>query len=317
MDGLKEIAVSGVRKRGDTTPVTKDDLWHLGSDTKAMTATLAGVFVAEKRLAWDDRVLSYFLDLTDQVPSANRRVTIAQLLRHEAGLAVGLPWTSPPAESIKDQRQRLARLALAKPSWPPGKFHYSSFDYVVVGAILEKVSGQSWEELMRERLFKPLGMHSAGFGGVGTPGRIDQPWPHAADGTPEPINGYAVDLPQVLGSAGNVHCTMADWSKFLVDQLRGAAGINALLPPSIYERMQSPAPPSNVGFGWGIMAQPWWPGKVLTHAGSNGMNYCICLLSPSQGFGVLVCTNQGGDSAEKACNEAISTLVRRHFGAPL
>jgi CubicO group peptidase (beta-lactamase class C family) len=312
-EGLVDMAAVGVRKSGDSTPVTKDDLWHLGSDTKVMTAMLAGTFVVEKKLSWNDRVLSYFPDIADKVTPAMREVTIGQVLRHQAGFAVSLDWTHAPEDSLVVQRQSISRLALCKPQWSPGAYHYSNFDYVVIGAILEKITGQSWEELIRERIFTPLGMTSAGFGGLGTVGKIDQPWPHDDKGLPAPMNGPATDNLPFLGPAGTVHCTMDDWSKFLVDQLRGSTGMKALLPSQIYTDIQAPG--ANVashlqyGFGWGITDRSWAGGKALTHAGSNTLNYCVCWLAPAKKFGVLVCTNQGGDNAQKATDEAASALI--------
>src|SRR5580658_10879875 len=79
-DGLVEMAAVGVRKAGTTVPVTTDDLWHLGSDTKAMTATLAGTFVAENKLSWDAKVVSFFPEIADSVPEAMKNVTLSQVL---------------------------------------------------------------------------------------------------------------------------------------------------------------------------------------------------------------------------------------------
>ncbi len=62
-DGVVEMAAVGVRKAGTTIPVTTNDLWQLGSDTKMMTAALAGTYVIEKKLSWDDKVISFFPEL--------------------------------------------------------------------------------------------------------------------------------------------------------------------------------------------------------------------------------------------------------------
>jgi len=312
-EGLFEIGVTGVRKKGDPTPVTARDLWHLGSDTKMMTATLAGTYVAEKKLSWNDKVISFFPGIADKVPAVIRNITLRQVLAHQAGLAANLDWAAlSQSGSVTEQRLAAAEVALTAPAYKPGAFHYANTDYVVVGAILEKIGGKPWEELIRERLFKPLNMSSTGFGGLGTSGQIDQPCPHLADGTPTPTNGPTMDLPAILGPAGLVHCTMLDWSKFLVDQLRGGAGMKALLPNEIYQAMQTAVPPSPAGYGWGVFEKPWASGKALTHEGSNGMNYCVCWLAPAKKFGVLVCSNQGGNGMSKACDDAASALILRY-----
>jgi CubicO group peptidase (beta-lactamase class C family) len=309
------MAAVGVRKSGTQFPVTQDDLWHLGSDTKAMTATLAGTFVAEKRLSWDDKISSFFPDIADRIPAAMKTITLRQVMAHQAGLVENLDWTALSKQgSLPEQRQAAARLALTAPAYPVGKFYYANTDYVVVGAILEKLGGKTWEELIRERLFQPLGMTTASFGGTATPGEIDQPWPHLKTGVPDPSNGPIMFTREVLGPAGTVHCSMADWARFLSDQLRGGTGMKALLPNGIYEAIQTPYPGSIYGLGWGVVSnQTWTSGKVLTHDGSNGVNYCTCWLSLSKKFGVLVCSNQGGDQMQKACDAAASVMVVRYL----
>jgi CubicO group peptidase (beta-lactamase class C family) len=310
-DGVVDMAAVGVRKSGATVPVTTNDLWHLGSDTKAMTALLAGTFVAEGKLAWSDKVISFFPEIADKVPAANRDITIAQVLSHQAGLEANLPmWQAVLlAGPIIDQRRAAAEAALLAPTTAPGAFHYSNCDYVVIGAILEKLGGKSWEDLMRVRIFTPLHMNSAGFGGTGTVGQIDQPWPHRADGSPAPSNGPAMDNLPYMAPAGAVHCSMTDWGKFLADQMRGGSGKSALLPASIYTAMQTPATNSDYGFGWIIVPRKWAGGKMLSHAGSNTMNYAACWLGPASGYGVLVCSNQGGDALDQAANEVAEGML--------
>jgi CubicO group peptidase (beta-lactamase class C family) len=315
-DGVAEQVTVGVRKAGTSVAATDGDLWHLGSDTKMMTAALAGTFVAEGKLAWDAPVVSYFPELAEKVPPAMREITVAQVLRHRAGLKDNLDWrTFQPhggePESYIAARRAAVEQALANPAYPVGAFHYSNTDYVVVGAILEKLSGQPWEKLMRERIFTPLGMASAGFGGTGTSGQIDQPWPHAPSGQPVAQNGPKTDNPEVMGPAGTVHCTAADWAKFLADQLKGGMGQAALLPPEVYRAIQTPPPGGDYAFGLMAVPRPWAGGTALTHNGSNTMNFATAWLAPQRGFGVLACANEGGDEASAACDEAISLLIRR------
>ncbi len=310
-DGLVEMAAVGVRKAGTTVPVTPGDLWHLGSDTKMMTATLAGTFVAEGKLAWDAKVISFFPEIADRVPAAMRDVTLAQVLSHQAGLKENLDWRAlSRTGSLRDQRQAAAEEALTTPGFAPGTYHYANTDYVVVGAILEKIGGKPWEDLIRERIFQPLGMTSAGFGGTGTTGQVDQPWPHLTSGDPAPFNGPLMDNAEVMGPAGTVHSSMADWAKFLADQLRGGAGMKALLPGAIYEAMQTNhAGASQYGFGWTVLQRPWAGGVALMHNGSNTMNYCVCWLAPAKKFGVLVCINQGGGKTFEAADEAATAMI--------
>ena len=315
-DGVVEMGAVGVRKRGTDVPVTINDLWHLGSDTKMMTAMLLGTYVAEGKVSWNDTVVSFFPRIGESVSPAMRKITLAQVLSHTAGLQENLPWGEISRKgTLQEQRLRSVRLALEAPAFPPGTFHYANTDYVVIGAVLEKISGEPWEKLMRERLFRPLQMNTAGFHGTGTPGQINQPWPHDANGQPMPTNGPMQDNPEVMGPAGTVHCDMKDWAKFLIDQLRGGSGLPALLPNSIYQAMQTAQPGCDYGFGWIVTKRPWAGGTALNHVGSNTMNLANVWLAPNRKFGVLACTNQGGADAQKAADEMVGILIQRYLAS--
>jgi CubicO group peptidase (beta-lactamase class C family) len=247
-DGVVEMAAVGVRKAGTDIPVTANDLWHLGSDGKVMTAMLAGSFVAEKKLSWDDKVISYFPELAQKVPPIMREITIRQVLWHQAGLSENLSlWSRFFLKgSPSQQRQMAVETILEYPAYTPGTFHYANNDYILIGAILEKIGGKPWEDLMRKRIFLPLHMDSAGFGGTGTVGQIDQPWPHFASGIPAPYNGPDADNSAYMGPAGSIHLSMTDWAKFLADQMRGGNGMPALLPAPFTRTFKNPVPTPNM-----------------------------------------------------------------------
>jgi CubicO group peptidase (beta-lactamase class C family) len=317
--GLEAIGAVGVRKVGTDIAVTVGDQWHLGSDTKAMTATLIGALVEEGKLGWELTMEEAFPGLALSMSSALKKVTILQLLTHRSGLTANLLWGFiPRTGTTREQRQAaLKMVASAKLVSEPGaKFLYSNLGYVIAGAMAEKAADTSWEDLMKSLLFEPLGMKSAGYGGVGTPGQIDQPWGHTPDGKPARANGPDVDNPPVLGPAGRVHCTLADWAKFIADQLRGARGEKALLKPETYKRLHTPPFGGDYALGWLVTERDWGGGAVLTHAGSNSMNFAVVWMAPLRGFAVLVVTNQGGEAAAKACDEAASALIQLHQSKP-
>jgi CubicO group peptidase (beta-lactamase class C family) len=215
---------------------------------------------------------------------------------------------------LPDQRLTvLTKAASGKLLAAPGTtLLYSNLGYMLVGAIIERVGGQPWERAIRERLFTPLGMTRCGFGGVGTPGTIDQPWPHDEHGKPMPRNGPIVDNPPALGPAGTVHCSMADWSRFLADQLRGARGEGALLKPATYTSLHTPRFGDGVAFGWGTTPRAFGGGIELSHWGGNGMNEAYVWVAPLRDFAVLAVTNQGGAKATAGINAAADALIRLH-----
>ncbi len=312
VNGLQKAAVTGVRKAGGRTPATLADLWHLGSDTKAMTASLVSLLVEEGKLQWEDPLATVLPKISALRKADLGKVTVSQLLHHTAGLPANLKWAELQAKArrVTDQREAALEEALRTPllTAPGSTFLYSNTGYVLAGLIVEKLTGKAWEDVMQQRLFTPLGMRSAGFGGIGKPGKEDQPWPHLENGTPVPTNGPAADNPPVMGPAGTVHATLEDWAKFIADHLRGARGEKALLKPATYEMLHKPGL-NDYAMGWIAVSRPWAGGIALTHSGDNTMNHCVAWLAPQKGFAALVCTNRGGQS--QAADEAIGALLQQ------
>jgi D-alanyl-D-alanine carboxypeptidase len=310
--GIQFVGVVGVRKSGTDIPATLDDLWHLGSDTKAMTSTLVAKLVEQGKLKWDTTLAEVFPELAPKMHADFQKVTLVQLLSHYAGLPPNLTLSKYIGDDVMALRLRAVREELAKkPQSTPGKtFKYSNLGYIIAGAVVEKVTGKSWEQLMTSELFEPLQMKSAGFGGTGTPGQLDQPWPHTANGKPTAQNGPAMDNLPVMGPAGRVHCTLQDWAKFIQDQLRGARGESALLKPEAYQTMHTAAFGGDYALGWSVAERSWGGGKVLNHAGDNTMNFANAWIAPKRDFAIIACVNQSGKAAFTATDEAIVALMK-------
>jgi CubicO group peptidase (beta-lactamase class C family) len=313
--GVRALGVTGVRKTGTDVAATADDLWHLGSDTKAMTAVVVAKLVEQRKLTWDTTIEAVLPKQAANARPAFGAITLLQLLSHRAGLVANLDWPQLSRTPGDPRAQRLAAVVKAAStplSSPPGtKYEYSNLGYVIAAAMAETVADRAWEDAIRTMVFAPLGITSAGFGGTGTPGTTDQPWPHQANGRPMPSNGPDVDNPPIMGPAGTVHCSLGDWAKFAADQLRGLQGHGALLTPESYKFLHTPPFGGNYMAGWLVLDRPWAGGTVYSHAGSNTMNYAVVWLAPLKDFAVLVVTNQGGPQAETGTDEAASALILR------
>ncbi len=315
------VEAVGVRAAEREEPVTRDDLWHLGSCTKAMTATLCGVLVEEGLLRWDSTVGEVFADQIDSIHEGWRGVTLAQFLRHRSGLAEDRRPDSLHARlwtltgPMIDGRRLVVELAFANaPEVQPGSaMHYSNAGYIIAAAMCERVTGKAWEDLMRERVFGPLGMDSAGFGPPGEAGAPDQPRAHRrANDSWTPVEpGPRADNPAVVGPAGTVHASLDDWAKFVRLHLAGARGeAGLLLKPETFAAMHEDADGQSYAMGWGTPARPWAGGVALSHAGSNTMWYCVVWAAPQKNFAVLIATNCAGDPAPKACDEVAGAVIR-------
>ena len=297
---LLAVAAVGVRKDGDATPVTVNDQIHLGSDTKAMTATVIALLVEKKKLRWNSTIGEVFPNLKGKVHDDYLGVTVTQLLGHQAGLPANSAWgRTPPKKTNREYRRELLPTILKDaPADKPGtKFSYSNSGYVVAGAMAEEASGESWEDLMTKTLFKPLGMAKAGFGAPGAPGKVDQPWGHRLAN--DKLIASQTDNPPVMGPAGTAHAPLADWAKFATLHLDGARGKGTLLKPETFKHLHTPLDGSIYACGWGTGRN-----GVLAHDGSNTMWYARVTLFPRDNVAYLIGINQGGDEARKACDKA-------------
>ena len=310
--GIKYVGAVGVRKRGTEILVALDDRWHLGSDGKIMTSTLIARLVERGVVRWDTTFAEVFPELAPQMHADFRKVTLLQLLSHHAGLPANLDLRKYSGDDAPQLRMRAVQSELfKKPESAPGsKFFYSNLGYILAAAVVEKTTGKAWEQAIGEEIFTALRMSSAGFGGTGTPGKIDQPWPHTADGEPTRANGPAMDNPPVMGSAGRIHCTIQDWAKFIQDQLRGARGESALLKPESYQTLQTQPFGGDYALGWLVAERGWGSGKVLNHGGDNTMNSANVWVAPKKDFAILVCVNQSGGTAFQATDEVVGAMIQ-------
>ncbi len=235
-DRLVGLGVVGTRVSGEDRPAQVTDQFHLGSCTKSMTATLLAMLVEEGKLTWQTTLGEVFGQLLDRGDPVWRSVTVEQVLSQRAGLPRNVR-RRPPARgtSVLQQRRAIVVDAVSKPpDSPPGtQYTYSNLGFIIAGAVLEQLTGQSWEDVIQTRLFGPLGMASAGFGaaGAGAADTRSQPWPHKlVDGRVVAIEpSPQADNPPYLGPAGRVHVAIADWARYVALHLRGEQGRGDLL----------------------------------------------------------------------------------------
>ncbi len=314
---------TGVRKTGSNVKVTPNDKFHIGSCTKAMTATLIAMLVEQGKLRWDITLSEALPDIADEMHQDYRNVTLGHLLAHRGGLP-SKHQNFPEGKSFTDmhnldgsameQRLTYARMVLRQePEARPGtEYIYSNAGYSIAGVIAEQAMQRPWETLMKEMLFKPLRMKTAGFGAMGTPGRIDEPWQHMIkdDELVAVEPGRLSDNPPVLGPSGSVHCSIRDWAKFVIEHLNGARDTGSFLNGETLELLHTPYFDGDYTSGWIITKRDWGGGKVLTHAGTNNMSFAVVWMAPKRDFAVLVASNQGGGDVAKACDEACRILIK-------
>ena len=156
-------------------------------------------------------------------------------------------------------------------------------------------------------------MTTAGFGAMGTSYRIYAPWQHRRMGTVlVPVNpGPTSDNPPFITPAGRVHCSITDWAKYVQCVLTAARGEEGFLPQAEIQLLKEPPFGGGYTLGWGITERDWAGGKVLQHAGSNGMNFCVVWIAPQRNFAVLAATNCGGDKAAEGLDRICSAMIKK------
>src|SRR5688572_32790920 len=339
---------AGVRKRGTAERITLDDRFHLGSCTKAMTATLVAMLVEEGKLNWTTTLGELFADTVKPMHPAWEKVTLRQVLAHRAGVRFepdGLAQVfnelvrphrafhflkAVRNGTLPQQRLEIARHALSRPPVipPDTKYWYSNVGYVLAGVVLEQLTGRAWEELMRERLFQPLGISTGGFGAPGTTDKIEQAWGHSPVlGKPLDPRSPTAELPLFYGPAGLAHMTITDWARFIALHLRGDpanphcqaallkldtfAELHAVAPTTPYSKgwvmrgvtflaTGDAAPAVTYRAGWFISTASWAKGtqpgdtgRSLWHGGKEGMSHSVVCVAPEIDFAVLVACNHG------------------------
>ncbi len=313
-EGLIWSGVRGVRRAGGTEAAAIDDRWHLGSNTKAMTAALYGRLVDKGQAKWGATAAELFPDLT--LDPAWAATPVERFLNHTAGLRdidmLGSTWlltARADTTSLPRQRAVLAERALSKPpGGAVGTFAYANANYILVGAAIERITGLSWEEAMATEVFRPLGLTSGGFGApVG-----DQPWGHSAQGgQPRPMdpgNPFS-ENPLALGPAATAHLNLKDYATFVGQFL--TEGDGWLKPETVAHLI---TPPVAIGrsyaLGWITVAgQPWARGTVIAHEGTNTMWHSMVVADPAGGRAFIALSNDEVRGAP-ACQQLVSSLIR-------
>lgn len=305
----------GVRKSGDDAPVTTNDLFHIGSCTKSMTATLTAILIEEGKLKWETTIAEIFPELRGKMDKQYEAVTVEQLLHHRGGVP-GAPPAAAWARAWKEigtpteQRREFVEAVLAQPpeAVPGTKMIYSNQGYTIIGAMLEKITGTDYETLITEKLFKPLRMDSAGFGPPGTNGTTGQPWGHTKKlFVTVPVQ---LDNPPAIASAGRVHCSLDDLARFVMLHLQRNA-TNGLLKPETLARLHASAKGGDYACGWVVLKCGWAGGTALMHNGSNTFWHVVMWLAPEKNFAVIAATNIAGDDAEQACDDAATAMISK------
>jgi CubicO group peptidase (beta-lactamase class C family) len=306
----------GCRRYGGPANVTKNDQFHLGSDTKAITAVLIGLLVDDGLLNWDSTLPSIFPEYAETMRTEYRSITVRDILSHSAGL-VANPTLTLTKTKLTEQRTEIVAWALTQtPANAKGKYNYSNTGYIIAGAIADKLTGRPYEDLLFERVLQPLGITTAGFGPMGTAGLDDQPLQHTSHYEPV-VPGANADNPPIYNSAGRLHMSIGDWGRYIRWVLACEAGHPTLMRAETAHMLTTGVVPmdgeGSYAFGWAVLDRPWANGRALTHSGSNTMNFAVAWLAPNLNFAVIAATNICADTTPGSMDAIVWRLIGFHM----
>src|SRR5580704_14860907 len=208
----------GVRKLGESARVDENTLFPIGSNTKAFTSALLASLVDAGKLSWDDPVYQRLPGFQMYDPYVSHEMTIRDLLTHRSGMGLGegdlLFW--PTTTFTRDEI--IYRLRFMKPASSfRSRFAYDNLMYIAAGQIIPAVTGEPWEEFIREKILLPLGMKTSNLSTNAFKPEDNYASPHSkVDGKLQVVPFMDLDN---AAPAGAINSSVAEMSKWVLLQL--------------------------------------------------------------------------------------------------
>jgi CubicO group peptidase (beta-lactamase class C family) len=279
----------GMADRAAGRPWTPQTVSTIGSITKQFTGAAILALSDDGRLSVSDPITKYFPD----VPPDKQSITLHQLLTHSSGIV--------DLDGIGDfdpiSRDEFVRRAMQQElAFPPGEgYEYSNAGYSLLGAIIEQLTGASYETFVRERFFLPAGMKDTGYilpdfdmQRVAQGYEGDETWGTVLE------HPMADDGPYwVLRANGGIHSTVEDMNRWAQYLLTGKALSPASMKAYWSPQVDEGGGDSFYGYGWVVMDKDGT--RIITHNGGNGIFFADMLIVPASGVVVVLQCNVVAD----------------------
>lgn len=326
----------GVRSVETMEPVDEYTSFAIASNSKAFTTTALALLVEEGKITWQDRVVDHIPEFRMYDEYVTQHFNIQDLLTHRSGLGLGAgdlqKWPSGSDFTIGDM---LVNFQYFEPASAfRTRYDYDNILYLVAGELISRVSGQPWEDFVRERILEPLGMNHSYTLPPGMAGAENLAVPHLyEDGSLKTIPYYELDTEKINGAAGGVLSNAADLCKWMLVHLNGGRYgeqlENQLFQSSSQDEMWKIHTPMSVrshpryrsrfsgyGLGWRLTDMAGY--FTASHTGDLSGMLSKTIMVPDLKLGVVVLTNSyyGGAGLFQAVSQTIvdSYLGLEEFG---
>ncbi|MCZ7652495.1 MAG: serine hydrolase [Thermoanaerobaculia bacterium] len=316
----------GYRDYGEKLPFTARTVVPIASNTKLFTAVAAGTLVEEGRLGWDEPIRRWVPEIEFHDDRLAAQVSLRDMLAHRTGITRhDTIWY----KSDFTRRELFERLKYLEPKEPIRTlFLYNNMMYAGVGHVVERLSGRTWEQLVQERIFDPLGMTSSNFTIDDLTAAPDHGVPYTERRDSDEL--YAIPYYREaagVGPAGSINSNLEDLAKWLRALLHeGRLGERQVLPAAVLAETLAPAiamPNAqlaargwgenlNAAYGMGRWTSSYRGRRLAFHGGDiNGFHSQVAI-APDDGFGLAVLVI--GDHAAPLYNVVMYELVERLTG---
>jgi len=307
----------GVREAGGSQAVNKDTVFEIGSTTKAFTATLVGMLVDDRKLAWTDPVTTHLPDFKMKDPWVTRQMEVVDLLCQRSGMPEYSLDTMSLLGFQRPAVTRAVRWVVPDTSFRT-TFEYVNTLYVAAGQLIEAKRGRTWEEDLSERLLQPLDMNSSTTDpdAARASGNLATGHVVLSDGSLWPIPEgwtYAGWL-QTYGPAGGIYSNVVDMAQWIRFQLHGGElDGTRLVSPESMAAMRAPrtfigndVTGSSASYALGWIGVSEAPEPFFWHNGGTFGMHSIIGFIPGAGVGIVLLTNTDG-------NDVPEMVLRRFY----
>ncbi len=321
-DGKLDVAVSGVREIGKSSPVLPDDPWSIGSIGKSMGSTVVGRLVEQGKLRFES-TLKECLPGIDMRPEYEN-VTLEQMMHHRGGIPRFMGLTSAQIEKIVGQekdplamRTLFAKEILSQPPFaePGTQFGYSNGGYVLLAMVAAVATGESFEQLLVETVYEPLGLKHSFVDAQTLPS--ERPSGHVfSKGAFVPRNMQGPIEVLFAGAGAAINMSLADLAAYGQMHLEGLQGKDRVLKSQTIKRLHSGEPEVEgedaiYAAGWGIRYVAGL-GEVHSHNGSNGTFHSEIMVVPSKSLVIVAISNCGPRGQEPPSLSAVNAVAQKY-----